>query len=247
MNRGRSSRTVQSIMPPMRIVITGANRGIGLELARRYVARGDQVIAGARRPEAAGDLDELARAYEQRLEVVKLDVTSAADVEALSAHLGKQPVDLLINNAGVSSPFSTLSDLNEAKLGQALDVFNVNALGPLRVTRVLSENLIVAKGRLVNVTSLMGSMEDNGSGRAYAYRMSKAALNMATTNMALELGPAGVTVVAINPGWVRTDLGGERAPTAVDECGAALETLFDGLTPAHNGQFLNWDGRRLPW
>lgn len=231
----------------MRVVITGANRGIGFELARRYAARGDEVVAGARRPEAAAELHRLAAASDGRVRVVKLDVTEAADAAALGAELAKQPVDLLVNNAGVSSPFSTLSDLDEATLSQALSIYDVNALGPLRVTRALSENLIVARGRLVNVTSLMGSMEDNGSGRAYGYRMSKAALNMATTNLALELGPAGVTVVAVNPGWVRTDLGSDRAPLAVEDCGAALEALFDTLSPARNGQFLNHDGRRLPW
>jgi NAD(P)-dependent dehydrogenase (short-subunit alcohol dehydrogenase family) len=231
----------------VRVVITGANRGIGLALARAYAERGDQVHATARRPTEAGALQELAaRAAAGRgsLQVHELDVTREADARRLGEELGDHHVDLLINNAGIVSSYQNLPSLD---IEATLEQFNVNALGALRVTRALLENLCAARGKIINVSSTMGSIGDNSSGRAYGYRMSKAALNMATRNLAIELGRQGVTVIALNPGWVQTDMGGAGAPTPVEESAANIVALAEGMQPSDNGKFLHAEGRELPW
>jgi NAD(P)-dependent dehydrogenase (short-subunit alcohol dehydrogenase family) len=228
----------------MRVVITGANRGIGLGLVKAFLGRGDDVHAAARRPEQASALNELAAGAGGKLRVHQLDVVEDAAAERLGEELRDLPVHLLINNAGVGSSYTGLANLD---LEEALEQFNVNALGPLRVTRALLDNVAAARGKIVNVSSTMGSIGDNTSGRAYPYRMSKVALNMATKNMALELGKHGVTVVVINPGWVQTDMGGISAPTPVSDAVANIVTLIDRLRPEDTGKFLHAEGRELPW
>lgn len=228
----------------MKIVITGASRGIGLGLARAYATRGDEVHATARKPEAAKALTDLAAGSKGKVTVHQLDVTDDDSVEKLGEAIGETPVDLLINNAGVGSSYTGLANLD---LEEALMQFNTNALGPLRVTRALLDNLASAHGKIVNVSSTMGSIGDNSSGRAYPYRMSKVALNMASKNMALELSRHGITVIVINPGWVQTDMGGISAPTPVADAVANITALIDRLRPEDNGKFLHAEGRELPW
>src|SRR5262249_22295654 len=179
------------------VVVTGANRGLGLGLAQALAKRGDEVHATARSPADAASLQELAHQSRGRVHVHELDVRRDDHAQRLRAALGSASVDLLINNAGLGASYATLGGVS---LEEALACFDTNALGAMRVTRALLENLRVARGKVINMSSTMGSIADNTSGRAYAYRMSKAALNMATKNMALELAPSGVTVVCINPG-----------------------------------------------
>jgi NAD(P)-dependent dehydrogenase (short-subunit alcohol dehydrogenase family) len=228
----------------MRIVITGAGRGIGLGLTKAYVARCYDVHATARKPAAATALSELAAASDGKLKIHQLDVTDDDAVERLGDELGDIPVDILFNNAGVGSSYTGLANLD---LEEAILQFNTNALGPLRVTRALLDNVVQARGKIVNISSTMGSIADNTSGRAYPYRMSKAALNMASKNMALELSRHGITVVVINPGWVQTDMGGISAPTPVADAVANITGLVDRLRPEDNGKFLHAEGRELPW
>jgi NAD(P)-dependent dehydrogenase (short-subunit alcohol dehydrogenase family) len=231
-------------MMAMRVVVTGASRGLGLGLARALAKRGDEVHATARSPGDALALDELARASRGRVRVHELDVRRDDQARALGAALGSASVDLLINNAGVGGGYSGVPALNPE---EALAAFDTNALGPLRVTRALLDNLSAARGKVVNVSSTMGSIADNTSGRAYAYRMSKAALNMATRNLAIELAPAGITVVCINPGWVKTDMGGPNAPTEISEAVGWILRLADGLELEQTGRFLHAKGYELPW
>jgi NAD(P)-dependent dehydrogenase (short-subunit alcohol dehydrogenase family) len=221
------------------IVITGANRGIGLELARQARARGAQVIATARRPAEAR---ELAR---RDLRVEQLEVTDAASVARFARALGKQPVDLLINNAGIGVAHSPLEQLDVESL---IPFFQVNTLGPLRVTQALLPNLRAGREKkLVHMTSLMGSIADNTSGDAYAYRASKAALNIIAKSMSIDLAPEGFICVVAHPGWVRTDMGGADAPLSVEVSAAGLLRVIDGLGPEHNGKFLGHEGDELPW
>jgi len=225
----------------MQIIITGANRGIGLELARQFLSRGDEVIATARDTAAATEL----AALPGNLRVHACDVTSDASVAAFVASLGDLAIDVLINNAGVMGKMQALADLDMADVLHTIDT---NALGPLRVTGALLPNLRrAATKKIVHISSGMGSISDNSSGGAYGYRMSKAALNMGCRSMANDLRGEGFIAVVVNPGWVQTAMGGRRAPTPVDESARKMLALIDQLTPAQSGTFLDYRGHTWQW
>ncbi|NTX01388.1 SDR family oxidoreductase [Myxococcus sp. CA040A] len=228
----------------MNLVITGANRGIGLELTRQYLARGDTVHAGAREPAEARELTTLADASGGRLRVYALDVTSDESVRAFAAAL-TEPVDLLINNAGRRT---RRDDLEDVSLEDALQMLQVNALGALRVTRAVLPRLRGTPGaKIASLSSGLGSITDNTSGGGYGYRMSKAALNMATRSLAADLRGEGLIVVTISPGWVQTDMGGASAPTQVSESAAGLLAVLDRVTTQDSGGFFDFRGARIDW
>jgi NAD(P)-dependent dehydrogenase (short-subunit alcohol dehydrogenase family) len=229
----------------MRIVVTGANRGLGLGLATAFAARGDDVWATARQPAEASALQRLAHASDGRVHVHGLDVRSDEQVSAFAAAVGDAGVDLLINNAGVAGKWST--SLQSFDAAEALATFDTNALGAVRVTRALIPNLRGPRGKVVNMTSLMGSIADNGSGRAYAYRMSKAALNMATRNIAHEVKGFGGIAVALHPGWVKTEMGGDGAPEEIADAVTRIVTVIERLRPEDSGKFWHAKGNELPW
>jgi NAD(P)-dependent dehydrogenase (short-subunit alcohol dehydrogenase family) len=229
----------------MRIVITGANRGLGLGLTKAYAARGDEVWATARRSAEAKELQALAKASGGKVRVHEVDVTNDAQVAAFAAALGDAPVDVLVNNAGVAGKWR--GGLADFDAEEALRCFDTNALGALRVTKALVGNLRAARGKVVNMTSLMGSIGDNGSGRAYAYRMSKAALNMATRNIAHEVKGFGGVAVALHPGWVKTEMGGEGAPEEITDAVARLVASIDRFGAEHSGRMWHAKGQELPW
>jgi NAD(P)-dependent dehydrogenase (short-subunit alcohol dehydrogenase family) len=228
-----------------RVVITGANRGLGLGLARAYAARGDEVWATARRPTEATELQALTREAAGRVHVHAVDVRSGDDVRSLATAVAGANVDLLINNAGIASEWSAALPTFDAD--EALDGFDTNALGPLRLAQAFLPNLRAARGKVVNMTSLMGSIADNGSGRAYPYRLSKAALNMATRNLAHELRPLGAIAVSLHPGWVKTEMGGAGATEEIGDAVARLVALIDRLRPEDSGKFWHAKGQELPW
>ncbi|NVJ26643.1 SDR family oxidoreductase [Myxococcus sp. AM011] len=228
----------------MNLVITGANRGIGLELTRQSLTRGDTVYAGVRELAQARELSALTGASGGRLHVHALDVTRDESVSSFAAAL-TGPVDLLINNAGRRTRSDDLEDLS---LEDALQMMQVNALGALRVTRALLPRLRQARGaRIASLSSGLGSIADNTSGGGYGYRMSKAALNMATRSLAADLRGEGLIAVAISPGWVQTDMGGASAPTQVSESATGLLTVLDRLTLGDSGGFFDFRGQRLDW
>jgi NAD(P)-dependent dehydrogenase (short-subunit alcohol dehydrogenase family) len=219
------------------ILITGANRGIGLALARAYVARGDTVIAACRvTSKALTDLG--VKVYEG------VELADDASVDRLAASLGKTQIDVLINNAGLHSN-ETLEDLNFDRIRKQMEV---NAYGPLRVTRALLPHLH-AGSKVVIVTSRSGSIGDNGSGRTYGYRMSKAAVNMAGVNLALDLKPRGIPVLLLHPGMVKTDMGGNSNPAAVEakDAAARMVARIDEMSLDNTGQFRHAEGYELPW
>lgn len=223
------------------VLITGANRGIGLEFAKQLHAAGWKVIATAREPDKADDLKSLGK--EVRLEA--LDVASGESVAALVKRLKDQPIDLLINNAGVSSAGSRLPDI---KMEDFEHVIEVNAIGPVRVTQALLPSLKSGKGKLiVNITSGLGSIEQNRGGGQYGYRESKAALNMFTRSIAAELKRDGFICIAIHPGWVQTDMGGPRATLTPEQSITGMRKVIDGLKPEDSGKFWSYDGTNLPW
>jgi NAD(P)-dependent dehydrogenase (short-subunit alcohol dehydrogenase family) len=231
----------------MRTVVTGANRGIGLELVRQLRDRGDEVEACARRPADAHDLAALAG---DRVRIHPLDVTDPASVAALAAALGDAAIDVVFNVAGVyGGATQSLGQMAEdLALGEVATTYDINAIGPLRIAVALLPH--VRRGtakKLVHVTSDMGSIADNTTGGFYAYRMSKAALNMMSRCLALDLRGDGITSVVINPGWVQTDMGGPGAPTPVADSVGAILGEVDRATLADSGEFLNWRGNRLAW
>jgi len=227
------------------VVVTGANRGIGLALCRQLLARGDiHLVAACRRPEAAAELRRLGDDHGDRLEIVALDVTDGASVAALAETLAGRSVDVLVNNAGIKGPFETLDDLD---FEEWLQEFAVNTLAPVRVARALRASLrAAAVPRIVTITSQMGSLARQAPGH-YAYRTSKAAANKAMQLLALDLEDDGIAVVAMHPGWVRTDMGGARGEISVEESAAGIIRVIDALTLADSGRFLTWQGRDHPW
>ena len=218
-------------------LITGANRGIGLELARQLAARGDRVIATARHPE---DADEL-NALDVRVEA--LDVADDASVAALAARLEGEPIDVLVNNAGVGHTAKSIADVQPTEM---LRVFHVNAVGPLMVTRALLPNLEAGDRKLVvSISSVMGSIASTQGTGHYAYRTSKAALNMVNRTMANEL--KHLTCVVMHPGWVKTDMGGAEAPVEIPDSARGIITTTDTLTPKDTARYLDYQGNDLPW
>lgn len=221
------------------VLITGANRGLGLEFARQLHASGAVVIATARKPEAADQLKELGVRVEQ------LDVAAPASVAALAASLEDVPIDVLLNNAGIFPDRGKFWDEDPA---EALRVMDVNTIGPLRVTQALLPNLRQGQRKLVmNMSSGLGSIAKNERGTSAAYRSSKAALNMLTVTMADDLSDEGFIFIAMSPGWVRTDMGGEQANLSPEESVGGMLATLAPLTPEESGSYLSYDGSELPW
>ena len=220
-------------------VVTGGNRGLGLEFARVLSARGERVIATARDPQAAKELDKL------DVRVEPLDVGDAESIERFGEAMDGEPIDVLINNAGVgvrSKPFESF-DLDEMTR-----FFNTNTIGPLRVARALLPGLRAGGDKkIINITSRMGSISDNSSGGAYSYRASKAALNMATRSLALDLAAEGFVCLVLHPGWVQTRMGGSGAPVMPEDSVAGMLRVIDKASMDHSGEFFDFTGASVPW
>jgi NAD(P)-dependent dehydrogenase (short-subunit alcohol dehydrogenase family) len=228
------------------VFVTGANRGLGLEFARQYAADGWKVIAACRDPVTAADLRKLADGSAGKVRVLAMNVADGASVRAAASALGDEPIDILLNNAGVGNPNGKA--LGSLDYGGWLRVLDVNVLGPARVVEALLPN--VAKGGrrlIVTITSRMGSIADNASGGSYPYRSSKAAVNMVVKSLSLDLAPRGITCVLLHPGWVRTDMGGSGGKLAPAESIAAMRKLIARLGPEDSGKFYNYDGAGIPW
>jgi NAD(P)-dependent dehydrogenase (short-subunit alcohol dehydrogenase family) len=213
------------------VLITGANRGIGLEFARQYAADGWEVIAAAR--QSSAELDALK---------VRVEPVDLSDADAVAAFQVDQPLDLFIANAGTSQPMET-EGADTARAWQAMMM--VNAIAPYQLGHALlprmSEN-----GKMIAISSGMGSIADNGGGWV-PYRTSKAALNMAWNSLALEARPRGVACVLLSPGWVKTRMGGAGAEITPEESVSAMRALIERLTIEDSGRFLRRDGSPLAW
>ena len=221
------------------VIVTGANRGLGLEFARQFAAAGANVVGTARDPEAA---TELAAAGAR---VLQLDVSDDASVAAFALAIGDAPVHLLINNAGMSGR-SLIDEVSHVELVRR--IFDVNTLGPMRVTDALLPNLLAAdEAFIVNVSSRLGSLTENTIGGYHGYRESKAALNMYSRSLAADHRDDGIVAVCVSPGWVRTDMGGPQAPLSPEESISGLRKVIEGLDAEASGKFLNHDGTELDW
>jgi len=224
------------------VVITGANRGIGLELARQYAQDGWDVIACVRDTKKARVLNML----DGNIHVLPLDVSDDKSITKLAKSLKGKPIDLLINNAGIFGEGSQNFEKTNTK--GWLKTFHVNCIGPLHVLEALAPNL--AKGKLkvaATISSLMGSVSDLQSAGNYAYRSSKAAVNMTMAIAARDMKEQKITVILLNPGWVQTDMGGVSAPLVVEESVKGLRKVLAKVKPADSGKFINYDGKKLPW
>jgi NAD(P)-dependent dehydrogenase (short-subunit alcohol dehydrogenase family) len=228
------------------VLVTGANRGLGLEFARQYAEDGWRVFAACRAPDSARELKALESRHADRLSVLALDVTDGAAAKAVAGRLQNEAIDLLLNNAGVGSPPG--QKIGSFDYAAWLRVLDANVLGPARMVESFVESVAKSRDkRIITVTSLMGSIADNSSGGSYAYRSSKAAVNAAMKSFAIDLAPRGITCAVVHPGWVRTDMGGAGGKLSAAESVGALRSLIDSLKRQDSGKFFNYDGKPLPW
>lgn len=224
------------------VLVTGANRGLGLEFTRQYAAAGWKVYAACRRPREAAELAEIAQGG--RVSVLELDVSEPRTI-ARAARAVTDPIEVLINGAGIMGESAALGRTDYEAWQEVL---RVNTLGPVRVSAAFATHVArSARKVIVTITSRLGSIADNTSGGWIAYRSSKAAVNMAMRNVAIELAGQGVTCVVLSPGWVRTDMGGPGAPLSPSESVAAMRRLIERLGPGDSGKFFHYDGKSLPW
>ena len=228
------------------VLVTGANRGLGLEFARQYARDGWQTFAACRAPGSARELKALQSQHPDRITMLALDVSDAGSVRSAAAQLRGEPIDLLLNNAGVGSPpAQKIGSLDYAAWARVIDA---NVLGPARVIEAFVGNVSIGTDkRIVTLTSRMGSIADNSSGGSYAYRSSKAGVNAVMKSFSIDLAPRGITCVVVHPGWVRTDMGGANGKLAPAESVKALRALIASLKAKDTGKFFDYDGSELPW
>ena len=223
------------------VLITGANRGIGLAFAGHYADEGWRVFATCRDPGSAGDLT----AIQGEISVHTLDVSDHGTVHTLAAELDGEKIDLLINNAGMyGSPNQTFGNMDYDGWSET---FRVNTMGPMVVTEAFAGHVAASRQRkVVCLTSRMGSISDGGGGYVQ-YRSSKAALNMVARGMARDLASRRIAVVVFHPGWVQTDMGGSSAPLTPAASAASMAKVIAGLDMSDSGRFLDYDGSEIPW
>ena len=231
------------------VFITGANRGIGLEFVRQYAADGWRVIATCRDPDVAVDLARIAEESNGRVERHPLEVTDASSVAAIAEALASESIDVLINNAGMGfptkPPHDSFGNTDYARWKETLDV---NVLGVMRVAEALAEQVARSERKLlVTISSGMGSITNASSDGETCYRTSKAAVNMLTKLIAGYVADRRITVAAIGPGWVRTDMGGPNATFGVEESVSLVRKVIEGLTLADSGSYFDNQGQSVPW
>lgn len=228
------------------VLITGANRGLGYEFASQYLADGWRVFAACRHPGEASVLQRLTKSSEGKLSIIEMDVTSAESVRNAAAQLDGAAIDLLINCAGIAGQRGQRT--GNTDYDSWAHVLDVNTIGPLRVLESFIDHVARSERRLVvTITSAMGSIADNTYGGYIPYRSSKAAVNMVMRSAAIDLAARGISCVLVHPGWVRTDMGGPKAPLSPQESVEAMRRLIDTFGPSHSGKFYSYNGREYPW
>lgn len=230
------------------VLVTGANRGIGLEFVRQLLARGDRVVAACRQPGKASALNSLAGEYPGRLHVLPLDVAEPKSHASLAAELPlvlgeTRALDLLINNAGVLHAGERFGEIRAAALTDSLQI---NAIGPLLLTQALAP-LLSDGARVANLSSQLGSIANCTRFGTPSYNIGKAAQNMATRLLTHALAERRIVVLALHPGWVQTEMGGDDATLAPERAVEGLLKVIDAAELAASGTFLDWKGEPLPW
>lgn len=228
------------------LLVTGANRGIGLELCKQCVKKGWTVHATCREPENAMELLKLAQQSDGKLSVYPLDVRNFEQLENLEAVLNSTPVDVLINNAGVHAKGASVFGETDDKVWD--EAVHVNLLAPMKMMEHFIDNVANSDMKVIaNITSKMGSMDDNTSGGSYAYRATKAALNAVTVSAAHDLKHRDVIVLLMHPGWVKTDMGGPHGELSVEQAVTLLLKQIVEADMSHSGKFLDIDGSGIAW
>jgi NAD(P)-dependent dehydrogenase (short-subunit alcohol dehydrogenase family) len=229
------------------VLITGANRGIGLEFSRQYAADGWRVLACSRYPEKPDALNKLAERLPEQIIIHALDVADHVQIDRLAQVLAEESIDLLINNAG-TYPSSDKGGFGHTDYAEWIQAFRINTMAPLKMAETFATQ--IARGEhktIVTITSKMGSIADNSSGGSYLYRTSKVAVNMVVKNLAIDLKPIGITAVVIHPGWVKTDMGGPNALISAEQSVSGMRQVIARLTPDDSGKFFGYDGQLIPW
>lgn len=230
-------------MSQYQVLITGANRGIGLEFVKQYAADGWRVLACCRNPQTATALQTIANANPQ-VRLQPLDVADFNQIEALALALKGEVIDVLINNAGVY-PHSTFGDTNYEEWATG---FKVNSMAPLKMAEAFVQHLTKSQlKKMATLTSKMGSIEDNTSGESYSYRSSKTAVNMVMKSLSIDLKPYGISVVTLHPGWVQTDMGGSNALINAHTSVMGLRLVIEQLSLNNTGLFKAFDGKEIAW
>jgi len=226
---------------PGTVLVTGANRGLGLELARQYAAEGWRVLAACRDPDAAVSLQEIPGA----VRLYALDLNHPEQVDRLARELDGEAVDLLYSNAAWAVKGEGLRQVTQETWDKAM---GINAFATLKLAQSLTEVMARSRHRtLVAVSSTMGCPREDNDGGRYAYRASKAALNMIVKTLAADLAPRGIRIVSLHPGWVRTRFGGPRAPLSVEQSVTGMRAVVAGLKAGESGRFFAYDGQEIPW
>lgn len=228
------------------ILITGSNRGLGLEFCKQYARDGWKVLACCRTPEKATELAQLAQAY-QNVSIFPLDVSDLTQIDALAKQLNGVEIDVLLNNAGIYGDVAGRG-FGNLDYTQWQHIMQINVFAPVKMTEVFLPHL--QRGKLktvVAMSSLMGSMADNGSGGSILYRSSKAALNAAMKSISLDIRHKEIAVLILHPGWVKTDMGGMNAPMESPDSVAKMRNTIANFSLEQTGEFLRYDGTPLPW
>ncbi len=225
------------------VLITGTNRGIGLEFTKQYAEAGWNVLACCRHPESADKLNALA-AKHSNINIYPLDVANFKQVDALAEQLNNVAIDVLVNNAGVY-PNGGLSDKDVAEW---LNGFKINSIAPFKIATAFTPHIAQSKfKKLATLSSKMGSIDDNTSGGSYMYRTTKTAANMVMKSLSIDLEPSGIAVVTLHPGWVGTDMGGPNALINVETSVNGLRKVIDKLSLSDTGKFIAYDGKEIAW
>ena len=227
------------------VLITGANRGLGLGFVKSFLAKNVNVICTTRNIPGSKELLECKKKYPKNLQILELDLLGENSENALSDLLSDKPIDIFINNAGVGNSNQRFGVVSSKPW---VEVLKVNLIAPLTVTQSIIEN--IKKGsdkKIYFLSSQLGSIEDNTSGGMYIYRSSKTALNQVVKSLSVDLKPMGITVISLHPGWVKTDMGGPNAPVSIDESIKGMMKVIDATDIRNTGTFLNFDGQGLPW
>lgn len=228
-------------------LITGTNRGIGLEYVRQYAQDGWQVIACCRQPATAENLDRLASQYPDHIRIYALDVADHQQIDQLSTTLANETIDLLINNAGVYPP-SDDGGFGSIDYTAWHKTFQINTMAPLKMAEAFIIQISSSKLKtMATITSKMGSIADNQRGGSYIYRSSKAAINMVAKSLAIDLKARGIISVLLHPGWVKTDMGGADALISTEQSVTGMRRILKEITLADSGKFLAYDGQLIPW
>jgi NAD(P)-dependent dehydrogenase (short-subunit alcohol dehydrogenase family) len=225
------------------VLITGANRGIGLEFTQQYAQDGWDVLACCRDPQHAGTLQALAKSY-ANIRILLLDVADFAQIDALALQLKNDKIDVLINNAGVY-PESSLAD---ADTEDWLEAFKINTIAPLKMVTAFTTHVANSElKKIATLSSKMGGMSDNTSGGSYIYRSTKTAVNMVMKSLSIDVKPAGIAVVTLHPGWVLTDMGGSNALINTKTSVTGLRQVIEDLNLSNTGKFIAYDGKEIAW